>query len=154
MKVEHINPFISAIKEVLNENFGMGMVAKKPFLKEYPAKLSDLIIMIGITGKLRGQVIFNMKESMGKMIASKMMMGMPVDKIDDMAESAISEMGNMVMGHVATNFSKDGMIIDITPPTLLIGSGVLVNSISKRALCIPFECPKGEQIQLDIAFEN
>ncbi len=45
-------------------------------------------------------------------------MGMPVTELDDMATSAISELGNMIMGNAATIFSTKGIVIDITPPTV------------------------------------
>ncbi len=48
-------------------------------------------------------------------------MGMPVTELDDMAMSAISELGNMIMGNAATIFSTKGIVIDITPPTVCRG---------------------------------
>jgi len=60
-----------------------------------------------------------------KDVASRMMMGMPVDVIDDMAKSALSKLGNMMMGNAATLLSNNNVLIDITPPTLLVGSAIL-----------------------------
>ena len=84
-----------------------------------------LFIMLGITGEITGQVCVVMGADTAKDIASRMMMGMPVDALDDMAKSALSELGNMMMGNAATLLSNNNILIDITPPTLLVGSAIL-----------------------------
>ncbi|SPF38841.1 Putative inhibitor of MCP methylation, CheC (fragment) [Candidatus Desulfosporosinus infrequens] len=51
-----------------------------------------------------------------------MMMGMPMAEFDPIAQSVISEMGNMVCANACTQFSKVGIIgLDISPPLLLMG---------------------------------
>lgn len=59
-----------------------------------------------------------------KRFASKMMMGMEVSELDSLAQSAISEMANMVCANACTQFSKaDIGGLDISPPTLMMGTG-------------------------------
>lgn len=82
-----------------------------------------MVILIGVTGEMRGQVVLSIDEKKACEIASRMMMGMPVPELDDMAISAISELGNMIMGNAATVFSVRNIGIDITPPTVGRGTG-------------------------------
>ena len=50
-----------------------------------------------------------------------MMMGMEITEFNDLARSAISEMGNMVCANAFTQFGKiDVAGLDISPPTLLM----------------------------------
>lgn len=79
-------------------------------------------ILVGLTDELQGNVAYNMSTETAKAIASTMMMGMPVAEMDEMAQSAISELTNMVTGNAATNFEKYGLKVDISPPTLVVGS--------------------------------
>ena len=79
-------------------------------------------ILVGLTDELQGNVAYNMSTETAKAIASTMMMGMPVPEMDEMAQSAISELTNMVTGNAATNFEKCGLKVDISPPTLVVGS--------------------------------
>jgi len=52
------------------------------------------------------------------------MMGMAVTDFDALAQSAVSEMGNMVCANACTQFSKVGIDgLDISPPTLMISEG-------------------------------
>ena len=42
-----------------------------------------------------------------------MMMGMPVTELDEMSQSALSELSNMLTASAATSFSNLGITIDI-----------------------------------------
>ena len=92
MKAEYINAFIKASTEVLNnfvtDKFSFG----KPYIRNNPFPTKEIVIILGITGDIKGQAVFSFTEGMAKSIASGMMMGMPVDEIDEMAKSALSEL--------------------------------------------------------------
>lgn len=125
IKAEQINPFLMSAKQVLQQvcqiDVQIGTISKDNF----SISGEPLFIMLGITGEISGQVCIVMDDEVAMDVASRMMMGMPVVEIDDMAKSALSELGNMVMGNAATILSNNNIRIDITPPTLLIGSATL-----------------------------
>lgn len=122
VSVNHINPFLMSASQVLEQVCGIktkvGSISKdNPMIDGEP-----LFIMLGITGEMTGQVCIVFDIDVAKDIASRMMMGMPVPEIDEMAKSALSELGNMIMGNAATLLANSGTLIDITPPTLGTGS--------------------------------
>lgn len=125
IRAEHLNPFLISAKQVLqqvcNVDVQFGPISKEDFF----VSGEPLFIMLGITGEITGQVCVVMGAETAKDIASRMMMGMPVDALDDMAKSAIGELGNMIMGNAATLLSNSNVLVDITPPTLLVGSAIL-----------------------------
>lgn len=125
IKAEHLNPFLLSAKQVLqqvcNVDIQFGPITKDDFF----VSGEPLFIMLGITGEITGQVCMVMGEETAMDVASRMMMGMPVTALDDMAKSALSELGNMMMGNAATLLSNNNVRIDITPPTLLVGSAIL-----------------------------
>lgn len=127
IRAEQINPFLMSAKQVLQQvcqiDVQIGPISKDNF----SVSGEPLFIMLGITGEISGQVCIVMDEECAKDIASRMMMGMPVASIDDMAKSALSELGNMMMGNAATILSNNNIRIDITPPTLLVGSATLTS---------------------------
>lgn len=108
---------------------------QKPILKEAKFDHDNWVIIIGVTGEMRGQVLIGMTEETACAIASKMCM-MEVKTIDDFASSAIGELGNMIMGNAAIVFSSNGVGIDITPPTLSHGEVSFTNNFAKT-LCVP-----------------
>jgi len=137
MKQEHINPFIAAAKNVIKISCNDEIELGKLSLKKLPLQTSDVVIVLGIVGNVKGQVIFSIDEDVTMAIASKMMMGMPVTKLDEMAKSAICELANMILGNAATIFSNNKIVIDITPPSILIGKDMTVSTVKGDFISIP-----------------
>jgi len=152
VSAEHINPFLMASAKILKEMCYVEASIGKPFLKS-PAFYEDtLLILIGFTGAMKGQVIISFDYPVACDIASRMMM-MPVTELDEIAKSAIGELGNMIMGNTATIFSTKGIAIDITPPT--IGNGTMVFTTSYTTnICVPFTYDSDKKIEVNIAISN
>jgi chemotaxis protein CheX len=153
MNIEYINPFIEAGQAVIRQIASLEAKLGKVYLKTAPYRSEDVIIMVGLTGKIRGQAIFSMTKSLGMKIASSMMMGMPVTEFDELSKSAISEMANMIMGNAATILYNRGINIDITPPSLLMGENLQITPNKMKTICVPLIVGEGETIELDISSE-
>ncbi len=153
MNVEYINAFIKASTEVLNnfvtEKFSVG----KPAVRTNPFPTKEIVIILGITGEIKGQAVFSLSEEMAKKIASGMMMGMPVPEIDEMAKSALSELGNMIMGNSATLLFNQGIQIDITPPSLVRGNSIEISSAGMETILVPLISTMGE-VEFDIGIKK
>jgi len=153
MKAEYVNAFIKASTEVLNnfvtEKFSVG----RPYIRQNPFPTKEIVILLGITGDIRGQAVFSLSEQMARAVASGMMMGMPVDEIDEMAKSALSELGNMIMGNSATLLFNLGVKIDITPPSLVKGQAIEISSSGLETICVPLVSTLGE-IEFDIGIKR
>lgn len=108
-----------------------GLLVKDQFMES-----KGVTVLVGLTDAMRGNVAYNMTEETAKKIASTMMMGMPVPEMDEMAQSAISELTNMVTGNAATNFEKDGLKVDISPPTLIVGSDFKAKVSSSKFIVV------------------
>ena len=136
---EHINPFVIASQNILatvcNEEIAIGKLS----IKNKPYYAEDVVVIIGVTGELEGQVIFNLSEETARAIVSKMMMGAPVPVLDEMAKSGICELANMMLGNTATNFYNNGIKVDITPPSLLFGQGIQVSTLKGEFMSIPLQ---------------
>lgn len=107
--VEYINPFLMAATSVIKDICQVDMKIGRPYVKTTEFASDSVIIMIGVTGEVRGQVLMSFPEAHALHVASKMMMGMPVTALDDMSASAINELGNMMMGNAATILSTKGI---------------------------------------------
>ncbi|MGB4661621.1 MAG: chemotaxis protein CheX [Mobilitalea sp.] len=152
INVDHINPFLMASTKILKEMCAVSAKIGKPYVKSPAFFGNTMVILIGITGEMRGQVMIAFEESIACDIASKMMM-MPVTVLDDLARSAISELGNMIMGNTATIFSTKGIAIDITPPTVGNGSMSFSNNFASN-ICIPLEYEENKIVEINIAIKG
>ena len=134
ISAEHVNIFLMASSKILKDMCNYNVKIGKPYVKPCKFENDTLVIMIGVTGEMRGQVILAINYSVACDIAGKMMM-MPVSQLDEMSESAISELANMIMGNASTVFSVEGIGIDITPPTICKGSMSFQGEVAN--LCVP-----------------
>ncbi len=152
VNVDHINPFLLASTKILKEMCFVEASIGKPYIKS-PAFFEDtLIILIGFTGAMKGQAMIAFERPVACDIASKMIM-MPVTELDELAKSAIGELGNMIMGNTATIFSTKGIAIDITPPT--IGNGTISFTTNyAQNLCIPLIYDGNKVIEINIAIKG
>ena len=82
----------------------------------------EVVCIIGIIGDLRGNVIYAMSADAAKKIAGTMMGGMELDDFDEIAQSAISELGNMLAANACTELSYVSITVDVSTPTLMTGT--------------------------------
>ncbi|MBE6046815.1 MAG: chemotaxis protein CheX [Clostridium sp.] len=152
MDVNHINPVLKAFTNIMPQ-LGMTNITKKGVsVKGKFIENSGVVVTIGVFGDLKGNIIYGMNKDTAKAIASKMMMGMAVDDFNDIAQSAISELVNMLTANTATNFSEKGIMIDISTPTLMYGK-FTANANSDQVLCITMDVD-GLEIDVNISIEK
>lgn len=154
VNVEYINPFIAAAKSVMKDFCGIEAELGKPYLTKTIFEGDKFLIIVGITGQLKGQVILSMSDETACDIASHMMMGMPVPELNDMAASAISELSNMILGNTATIFSTQDKIIDITPPSICRGKDMTITVSDSKMICVPLAYVGDHALELNIAIKD
>ncbi|MHB8125418.1 MAG: chemotaxis protein CheX [Desulfitobacteriaceae bacterium] len=133
MDVKLINPILTAFSEILPQ-IGFSSVEKRGIsLTGSTININGVLVNIGFTGVIKGVILIGMDIDSAMQFASKMMMGMELVSFDVLAQSAISEMGNMICANSCTQFSKIGITgLDISPPTLVIcSSGVSILPVPK-----------------------
>ncbi len=151
MKVEYINPFINVASSLLNMMCAVEVKKGKIYLKSSPFNANHVVIIIGIAGTFRGQVYFSLDEPTACGIASKMMMGMEVPYLDEMAKSAIAELGNMILGNVCTDFYNEGLNVDITPPTVMVGQDIQISTKGVETFCVPLALEGIGTMEIDVS---
>ncbi|WP_425449400.1 chemotaxis protein CheX [Dethiothermospora halolimnae] len=136
MDVKLLNPFVDGVVNVMSE-FGFSDIKKKSVdIKGKSLKSRGVMINVGIVGEIRGNVVYSMDLEGAKKIASKMMMGMPVDEFNDMAQSAISEVSNMITAKASINFSELGIETNISTPALMYGKDFEVKMNMNKVIAI------------------
>ncbi len=153
MDVNRVNPFVDSFNSVMPQLGFNNMQIGKLSVKNREVTGSGVLIVLGIVGDIRGNVVYMLNTEDAMKIASIMMMGEPVEEFDDMAGSALSELTNMLTATAATYFSNLGIRIDISTPTLLQGKNVSAKMASDQILCVEL-LADGLPVELNLAFEN
>ena len=153
MDVKYVNPFIESFATVMPQ-LGFGSIKKGNLsVKGKDIVYSGVIVIVGLVGAIKGNIVYCIDMEDAKKIASTMMMGMPVDKLDELSQSALSELTNMLTANAATCFSAMDVTIDISTPTLLYGNNVSVKMSSNQVLCIQL-IANDIPIDINISFDN
>jgi len=139
MDVSLINPILSAFYEIIPQ-IGFQKIEKKNLsLVGSTFDYSGVLINLAVVGSIKGAILIGMEMDSAKQFASKMMMGMEVAEFDALAQSAVSEMGNMVCANACTQFTKVGIDgLDISPPTLMIAQGAQATLPLPQTIIIHF----------------
>lgn len=142
MRVEYINPFVSAafsvLESVLHQKPTKGQLSMRPSV--FTSQQCNVIA--GVAGQIEGQVIYGMSLMTADQIASTMI-GQPIRTFDQLAASAIAELGNMITGNAMRLLSETGYTCDITPPTIIRGTNVKISTLNIPALVIPIQLEQG-----------
>lgn len=152
MDAKLVNPFIDAIVSVM-PMLGLPVPKRADMgVKSKMATSLGVTVLVGFTEQIRGSIAYNMTEDTAEYIASSMMMGMPVETFDEMAQSAISEMSNMLTANAATSLAGMGYDVDISTPSLTTGENFQIRISSDSFLFVKMDIG-GHTIELNIAVE-
>lgn len=139
--VKIINSVLNSLTETFKSAAKMHLKLDKPQLKKSIEGNYGIVTTIGFNGVLEGNVVYTLNQDVAIEIVNKMMGGvLEISEMDDMAISAVGELGNMISGAIATNLEKIGYTINITPPSVVEGKALKVSvdgSILKFASKIP-----------------
>ena len=153
MDVKQMAPFVDALANVMPQ-LGFQEVSRGA-LRLSTDKLTSkgVMVVIGLTEMLRGNIVYNFTADTARAIASTMMMGMPVPELDDMAQSAISELGNMLAANAGILLEGQGVSMNISPPTLIVGEAVQARMGASQRLVVEMMVDNN-LVEVDIAVET
>jgi chemotaxis protein CheX len=153
MKVEYVNPFVSAAFKVIEMMLSIkpekGQLSMRPTV--FTSQQCNVIT--GVTGQIEGQIIYGMSLLTADKMAS-VMLGQPIRTFDQLAASAIGEFGNMVTGNASTSLSEAGFQCDITPPSIVRGSNVRITTLNIPALVVPLDLPGVGQLEIIVSLQE
>lgn len=145
MKVEFINPFLNAAKNVLETMAQTKVHPGKPHLKEGNASYGEVTGIIGMTSDdISGSMIVSFSEPCILKIVANMLMEDPRPKIDEEVVDAVGEITNMICGGAKAELAKVSHKFDLATPTMVVGKGVEISYYSKDpTVVIPFDTEDG-----------
>lgn len=149
---QNIEPFLIAATSVLQSMLGLTLETGELHEKTREFQEGYLVISIGITGDITGQVLIVLRTEVACDIASKMCM-MEIRELDELSISALSELSNMILGNAATVLSTKNLSVDITTPTIMHGDFIM-ESVCSNNLSVTL-CYEGtKEIELDMALKE
>ena len=141
MKVEYINPFLSAAVSVFNTMLGATLSRGEPFLKNGSQPNHEVSGMIGLSGKAKGMVVLSMSRE-AALGAAGTLLGEEQKEINADVADAVGELTNMVAG--AAKAQLDHLNMSVGLPTVITGKAHCIEfPRNTTPICIPFESKWG-----------
>jgi len=126
--------FIEAACEFFEMEANLRLEKETVFTPESKTTSQEVNILLGVTGAVHGQLIYAMPADAAKLIASEMI-GQPIELSDFMAQSAISELGNMISGLAIQKLADTYSDLAVTPPTFIYGKNIILSTGNNNRLC-------------------
>lgn len=152
MNVKFLNPFLEAAFMVLKSEASLSAERGDLRLERSAATAQDITVLISMVGQVKGVVLYSMSEATAISIVSQIM-GQPFDEFDDLAQSGIGELGNVITGQAGQRMASAGFEVKISPPTMISGKGTLISTLDFERLVVPLETDLGI-IQIHLALRE
>lgn len=143
MDIKYINPFLEAAVSVLEQLTGKTFSKGRLELRDTTATNFNVAVTIGVTGEIQGQVVYSLSFKTAIQIASKMMGGTVLTEFSGMAESAISEMANIITGNAFTRLCFKQVKCLVTPPSMIVGDNIRTRATQIQTIVIPLKSELG-----------
>lgn len=157
--LQQLITFVSCLKQAVHEVVsstvpGLAFTAENLEVKkdrEIPLT-SGVFIIIGMTGKIRGRMIYRLDSRSALALANKMIGGQETI-LGEFATSALCEITNMVSGRTLASPEFGSLNVDITPPTLFSGKSITLQSLKIDVILLPFHF-QGGRLEVFVAVEE
>ncbi len=152
MEEDLLKRFVGSAIKVLSTELSVGAGVGQPSMQADYYVTHGVTALIGVTGQLRGMVIFGLEEKTALNLVSHMM-GSEFTEMDAVAQSGIAEMANVMVGSSVTSLAEMGIECGITPPAVVLGKGTVISTPNIRRLVIPLVVPVGT-IEMQLAIRE
>ncbi len=143
MNVKFLNPFVEAASEVLKAECGVDVSRGNLTLHKSALTTDDVTVLISLVGQVQGVVLYGLSEKTGLSLVSRVL-GQEFDEFDNLAQSGVAELGNVISGQATIRLSKAGYSANISPPTLIHGRGVTISTLDFARVVVPLTTELGE----------
>lgn len=144
MKVEYINPFLSATINVIETMAMTKVTPGKPGLKQGNKSWGSVTGVIGLASAgLKGNAMVSFEEKAIVSIVGRML-GEEFHSVTKDVVDAVGEITNMIVGNAKREFSEKGYLFDMAIPIMLVGKDIEISQLTKGpTLSVPFSTDVG-----------
>ena len=152
MNVKYLNPFIEAAAEVLELEVGASITRGPIALHRSPYTARDVTVTLSLIGRVEGMVLYGLSTNTALQLVSEMM-GEPISELDDLAQSGIAELGNVMTGRASTKLAQAGYDCNISTPTVILGCETRISTLDFQRLALPLQTQFGD-IEIHLALRE
>ncbi len=152
MRVQIVNRYVQSALTVIGLETGRPVARGGLLLEGNPYTTEGVTAVIGVSGKLSGSLYLSMAETVALRLISAIL-GQEAVEIDDLGQSGIAEMANVIAGCAGIGLAEEGVETVIGPPLVLVGRGVRLSTMEIQRLVVPLTTAYGE-VKLHVALRE
>jgi chemotaxis protein CheX len=141
MDAKFLSAFLQSAVEVITTEVGGTVERGQVTLERSSYATNDVNVILTVVGRLRGVVIYGMPQTTALGIVSQII-GQPVEELDELAQSGIAELGNVITGRASTILSSIGYPTNLSVPTLVVGKA-MISVLDFHRVVVPLNCRVG-----------
>jgi len=153
MKAEYANVFIRSAVHVFKKELNINMSRQSLIKKNAPIPGLPVCIILGITGHVRGQVVYSLDKSFAQDITHAMLPNKLPHELKKYINSAVGEIGNMITGQASIELAGQDKIINLTPPAVFTGDQMVVDFLQMPTVSLRLLSEMG-MLEINIAIEE
>lgn len=155
MDLKTLSPILdgvaSSVTQILKDTVGLPLAETGRGPESHPLLTQGLTVMVGVVGDLEGYVSISMSERFGVRYASKLL-DVDVESWNEMVDSAIAELGNMVTAQTSMVLQERGHTCDVCPPTILVSEKIELGGQTTEVYVLRFKSEWGPMdVRLSLA---
>ncbi|MGB9592027.1 MAG: chemotaxis protein CheX [Candidatus Kryptoniota bacterium] len=143
MNVKFLNPFVEAASEVLEAECSVKVSRGNLTLHKSALTTDDVTVLINLVGQVQGVVLYGLSDKTGLALVSRVL-GQEFNEFDNLAQSGVAELGNVISGQATIRLSRAGYSANISPPTLIHGRGVTISTLDFARVVVPLTTEVGD----------
>ena len=154
MNVEFINPFISALVNVLKTMAQTELTPGKPKKKADDTARGDVSGLIGMVGEqVKGSLSITFDEALALEIMHRML-GEKPDSVNEEVTDMVGEITNMICGGAKNELGDKGYEFGMATPVVVAGKDHLIaHQVDGPKMIMPFSSEHGNAY-LEICFDK
>lgn len=141
--VKFMNPFVEAAAEVLEKEVGAKVERGALSLQKSAMTSDEITVLLSLVGQVQGVVLYGLSINTSLKLVSKMM-GQEFTEFDNLAQSGIAELGNVITGRATVKLSNEGFSSEISPPTLVQGEGIQISTLDFPRVVVELKTEMGD----------
>ena len=142
MRVQLVYCYVRAAADVIAKETGNPVKRGGVRLERDAFTSEEVTAIVGVSGAMGGSFYLSMSESTALNLVSAMM-GQTMPEFDELAQSGIAELANVVAGAASVGLADLGYSTNITPPLLLLGANAKISSVEIHRLVVPLSTNNG-----------
>jgi chemotaxis protein CheX len=142
MDVKYLNPFLTAAAEVIRAEAKLEINRGPITVHQGSLTTDEVTVLINLVGQIQGVVLLELSQNTGINFVSRML-DQSVSEFNNLAQSGIAELGNVISGKATVELSKTGVDSTISPPTMILGKGTQISTIDFQRLVVPLQTEAG-----------